>query len=68
MGSYVEGYAVAPAVVRERWQYMAQTTGGTYHEAQDAAGLLQTLGEAMAATVVETIPPVEVAAPDRPAR
>lgn len=60
---HVVGYAVE-AVAREQLQCIARATGGTYHEAEDAAGLLRALEEAMAATVVETILRVEVVAPD----
>ncbi len=57
---HVVGYAVEE-VAREQLQCTAQVSGGTYHDAEDAEGLLQALEEAMAATVAETILRVEVA-------
>lgn len=60
---HVVGYAVDKAT-QEQLQCVAQASGGTYHDAQDAAGLLQALEEAMAATVVETTLRIEVVGPD----
>jgi hypothetical protein len=60
---HVVGYAVEE-VAREQLQCIARVSGGTYHDAEDAAGLLQALQEAMAATVAETILRVELMGPD----
>ena len=60
---HVVGYAVEE-VAREQLQCIARVSGGTYHGAQDAAGLLQALEEAMAATVAETILRVELMGAD----
>jgi hypothetical protein len=60
---HVVGYAVEE-VAREQLECIAQVSGGTYHGAQDAAGLLQALEEAMAATVAETILRVELMGAD----
>jgi hypothetical protein len=60
---HVVGYAVEE-VAREQLECIAQVSGGTYHDAQDAEGLLQALKEAMAATVAETILRVELMGAD----
>jgi hypothetical protein len=60
---HVVGYAVKD-VAQKQLQCIAQVSGGTYHDAGDAAGLLRSLKEAMAATVSETILRVEVLGPD----
>jgi hypothetical protein len=59
---HVVGYAVDKAT-QEQLQCIAQASGGSYHGATDAEGLLQALKEAMAATVVETVLRVEVVDP-----
>jgi hypothetical protein len=59
---HVVGYAVDKAT-QEQLQCIAQASGGSYHDAADAEGLLQALEEAMAATVVETVLRVEVVDP-----
>jgi Mg-chelatase subunit ChlD len=60
---HVVGYTVEE-VAREQLQCIARVSGGTYHDAEDAAGLLRALEEAMAATVAETILRVELMGPD----
>ncbi|MCK4271098.1 VWA domain-containing protein, partial [bacterium] len=60
---HVVGYAVEQKA-REQLQCIARASGGTYHDAQDAADLLQALQEALAATIAETILRVEVVGPD----
>jgi hypothetical protein len=60
---HVVGYAVEE-LAQGQLQCIAQASGGTYHDAEDAAGLLQALEEAMAATVAETVLRVELIAPD----
>jgi hypothetical protein len=60
---HVVGYAVEE-VAQKQLQCIAQASGGTYHDAQDAQGLLQAVEEAMAATVVETTLRVDVISPD----
>jgi hypothetical protein len=60
---HVVGYAVDDAT-REQLECIAAVSGGSYHDAADAEGLLQALEEALAATVVETILRVEVVGPD----
>jgi hypothetical protein len=59
---HVVGYAVNQAT-KEQLQCIAQASGGSYHDAADAAGLLEALQEALAATEVETILRVEVVGP-----
>jgi Ca-activated chloride channel family protein len=59
---HVVGYAVNQTT-KEQLQCVAQASGGSYHDATDAAGLLQALEEALAATEVETILRVEVVGP-----
>jgi Mg-chelatase subunit ChlD len=59
---HVVGYAVDDAT-REQLECIARVSGGSYHDAKDAEGLLQALKEAMAATVVETVLRVEVVDP-----
>jgi hypothetical protein len=56
------GYAVNQST-KEQLQCIAQASGGSYHDATDAAGLLQALREALAATEVETVLRVEVLGP-----
>ena len=56
---HVVGYAVDDAT-REQLVCIASISGGSYHDATDAEGLLQALEEALAATVVETILRVEI--------
>ena len=60
---HVVGYAVEE-VAREQLECIARVSGGTYHDAQDAASLLQALEEAMAATVADTILRVELMGAD----
>jgi hypothetical protein len=60
---HVVGYAVG-AVTQEQLQCIAAVSGGSYHDATDAEGLLQALEDALAATVVETTLRVEIALPD----
>jgi Mg-chelatase subunit ChlD len=56
---HVVGYAV-DQVTQEQLQCIASVSGGTYHDAQDASGLLEALQQAMAASVAETVLRVEV--------
>ncbi|MGD2147816.1 MAG: VWA domain-containing protein [Anaerolineae bacterium] len=60
--THVVGYAVNRAT-KEQLQCIARASGGSYHDATDAAGLLQALQEALAATAVETVLRVEVLDP-----
>jgi hypothetical protein len=60
---HVVGYAVED-VARQQLQCIAQVSGGTYHDAEDATELLQALADAMGATATETILRVEVVGPD----
>ena len=57
---HVVGYAVDEDA-RQQLQCVAETSGGTYHDAADAEGLLEALESAISATVVETVLRVEVA-------
>jgi hypothetical protein len=59
---HVVGYAVNQAT-KEQLQCIAQASGGSYHDATDAVGLLHALQEALAATEVETVLRVEVLGP-----
>jgi hypothetical protein len=60
---HVVGYAVDDAT-RDQLQCVAQVSGGSYNDAQDAGGLLGALEDAVAATVVKTILRVEVINPE----
>jgi hypothetical protein len=60
---HVVGYAVDDAT-REQLECTAAASGGSYHDALDAAGLLRALEEALDAAVVETVLRVEVEVPD----
>lgn len=59
---HVVGYTVEE-VARQQLECIASVSGGTYHDAEDAAGLLQALEEALSATVAQTILRVEVVDP-----
>jgi hypothetical protein len=56
---HVVGYAV-DQVTQEQLECIARVSGGTYHDAQDASGLLEALQQAMAASVSETVLRIEV--------
>jgi hypothetical protein len=56
---HVVGYAVDDET-REELECIAGVSGGSYHDAADAEGLLQALEEALSAAVVETILRVEI--------
>ena len=59
---HVVGYAVDDAT-REQLACIARVSGGSYHDATDAEGLLDALEEALAAAVVETVLRVEIVDP-----
>jgi hypothetical protein len=60
---HVVGYAV-DAATRDQLQCITRVTGGTYQDADDAAGLLRGIEEAMEAAVVDTILRLEVVDPE----
>jgi len=60
---HVVGYAVDD-LTREQLQCIAQVSGGSYYDALDAEGLLQSLQAAVEATVVRTILRVETVDPE----
>jgi Mg-chelatase subunit ChlD len=60
---HVVGYAVDDAT-REQLECIASVSGGSYHDATDADGLLLALQEALDAAIVETVLRVELVVPD----
>jgi hypothetical protein len=60
---HVVGYAVEQ-VARDQLECIASVSGGTYHDAEDAEGLLEALQQALGAAATATILRVETLGPD----
>jgi hypothetical protein len=59
---HVVGYGVDDAT-RQQLECIARVSGGSYHDATDAEGLLRALEEALEAAIVETVLRVEIVDP-----